>query len=258
MKSFLHTKRPLITPLLVSTEEGALLGEIAACLDAGADAFGLCIERLPREMRTEEKIKTFFAAMGDKPAYVTCYLRGDAIEETDEERADMLLKALEWGGTMADIRGDLFDPCDSEVTHREQAIERQKALVRRIHDMGKEVVMSSHVKEGEAFRFLKKEEVLAIALEQQARGADMAKIVARADTEEELLECFEAIPFMKKRTAIPVLFLCVGNMCMRHRLGGGLISEPIVFVKEKTLRRPDSAQPPVGQMADLFRSAGMM
>ena len=80
MKSFLHTARPLITPLLVSTEEGALLREIAACLDAGVDAFGLCIERLPSELRTEQKIKTFFAAMGDKPIYVTCYLRGDAVE----------------------------------------------------------------------------------------------------------------------------------------------------------------------------------
>jgi len=258
MKSFLHAARPLITPLLVSTEEGALLGEIAACLDAGADAFGLCIERLPREMRTEEKIKTFFAAMGDKPIYVTCYLRGDAIEESDEERADMLIKALEWGATMADIRGDLFDPCEDELTKNGNAIERQKALIRRIHAMGKEALMSSHVMTGDAFRFLPKEEVLAIALEQQARGADMAKIVTNADTEEELLENFEAIPFMKKRVSIPVLFLCNGRVRMRHRLACGLISEPIVFVKEKTLRRPDSIQPPTEQMVGLFRDAGML
>ena len=44
MKSFLHTKRPLITPLLVSTEEGALLREIAPHLDGQYAGFGRVIE----------------------------------------------------------------------------------------------------------------------------------------------------------------------------------------------------------------------
>ena len=257
MNTFLRSDRPLITPLLASTEEASLFKEISDSLAQGADAFGLQIERLPKELRTEEKMKGFFAAMQGKPIYVTCYRRGDKIEETDEDRAEMLINALWWGATLADIRGDQFSPCEGEMTYDQFAVEKQKALVKQIHKMGKEALMSSHNFYGEGLRFLHKEQVLSVALEQQARGADIAKIVTNADTEEELLENFEAIPLLKKKVNIPVLFLCGGEKCLRHRLGGGLIYEPIVFVKEKNHCPANSPQPPIEQMVALFRNAGM-
>ena len=258
MNTFLKSDRPLITPLLASTEESALLKEISDCLAQGADAFGLQIEQLPKELRGEEKMKGFFAAMGGKPIYVTCYQRGDKIEETEEDRAEMLVNALRWGATLADIRGDMFCPCDGEMTCDRAAIEKQKALIRRIHSMGKEALVSAHVMYDGKFRFLTKEEVLSIALEQQSRGADIAKIVTKADTEEELLENFEAITLLKKKVNIPVLFLCGGEKCLRHRLGGGLIFEPIVFAREQSHRKEDSPQPSIEQVVTLFRNARMM
>lgn len=258
MNTFLKSDRPLITPLLASTEESSLLKEISDSLAQGADAFGLQIERLPKGLRSEKKMKNFFAAMQGKPIYVTCYPRGDVIEETDEERAETLINALKWGATLADVRGDLFCHCDGEMTYDRDAVEKQKELIRRIHNMGKEALISSHIIYNGVFRFLTKEEVLSIALEQQSRGADIAKIVTKADTEEELLENFEAITLLKRKVGIPVLFLCNGEKCLRHRLGGGLIYEPIVFVKEKSHCPESSSQPPIEQMATLFRNAGMM
>lgn len=88
-----------------------------------------------------------------------------------------------------------------------------------IHRIGKKALMSSHVRQGENFIFLKKEEVLETALEHERRGADVAKIVTNADTEAELVENFETIIYCKKRVKIPVLFLCNGKKCLRHRLG---------------------------------------
>ena len=242
-KSFLKQGKSLITPLLMAQTEKGLLEEIRNSIQQGATAFGFMIERLPLELRTTEKMKLFFEEMGDCPIYVTCYLKGDVLEETDEERGNYLLQALECGATMADIRGDMFAPCDGELTFDEVAVEKQKRLIERIHAMGKEALISSHIEYDKKWTFLPREKVLKIALEHQSRGADMAKIVTNADTEEELTENFKTYFYVKEKLDIPLLFLCNGKKCIPHRLAGALIGEPIVFTKEDSyVTDPKSAQ----------------
>lgn len=242
MKSFLNNNHTLITPLLQSQNEEDLLREIKDCIFQGADAIGVQIERLPSTLRTEEKFKKIFSAAGEKPIYVTCYQRKDVSAETDEQRKDTLLLALKAGATMADIRGDMFCPCEGELTFDENAVNMQKKLIEQIHEMGKEVLISSHVIYNDNFVFLKREEVYKIALEQQKRGADMAKIVTNADTEEELEENFKTFFYLKEKLNIPAVFLCNGKMCLKHRLAGVLIGEPIVFAREKSYVFGDSPQ----------------
>jgi 3-dehydroquinate dehydratase len=242
MKSFLNNNHTLITPLLQSQNEEDLLREIKDCIFQGADAIGVQIERLPSTLRTEEKFKKLFSAAGEKPIYVTCYQRKDVAAETDEQRKDTLLLALKAGATMADIRGDMFCPCEGELTFDENAVNMQKKLIEQIHEMGKEVLISSHVIYNDNFVFLKREEVYKIALEQQKRGADMAKIVTNADTEEELEENFKTFFYLKEKLNIPAVFLCNGKMCLKHRLAGVLIGEPIVFAREKSYVFGDSPQ----------------
>ena len=254
-KSFLRQEKSLITPLLTSRTEEDLLQEIHDSLEQGATAFGFMIERLPKQLRTKEKMKKFFSAMGDKPIYVTCYLRGDAVEETDDDRQEYLLQALECGATMADVRGDMFAPCKGELTLDAQAVEKQKKLIERIHAMGKEALISSHIYENEKFCYLPCEEVLRIALEHQSRGADIAKIVANADTEEELQENFKTYFFVKERLNIELLFLCNGQKCLPHRLAGALIGEPIVFVREKRYAtNPQSPLQPISIISNLVKN----
>ena len=211
------------------------------------------IERLPKELRSPEKMKTFFKEMGDRPIYVTCYLRGDVIDETDEERAQYLLQALECGATMADIRGDMFAPCDGEMTFDEVAVAKQKALIEKIHGMGKEALISSHIEYDKKWEFLPYEEVLKIALEHQRRGADITKIVTNADTDEELAENFKTYFRVKEQLDISLLFLCNGKKCLPHRLAGPLMGEPMVFVREAScVSGPKSAQPSIAVMKELM------
>ena len=229
--------------------------EIKNSIAQGADSFGFMVERLPKELRTEEKMRKFFAEMNGLPIYVTCYSRGDVIEETDEDRAEYLLQALACGATMADIRGDMFAPCEGELTLDEKAIEKQKLLIEKIHKMGKEALISSHVTLNDQFRFLTKEEVLDIALAHQNRGADMAKIVTNADTDEELAENFKTFFFVKERLDIELLFLCNGKKALAHRLAGPLIGEPIIFVKEKRYATDLKAtQQPIEVIAKLMEN----
>lgn len=251
-KTFLKQQKSLLVPLLMSQTEEELIVEIQNSIKQGATAFGFMIERLPKELRTKEKMKKFFAEMGDRPIYVTCYLNGDIIEETDEDRAEYLLQALECGATMADIRGDMFAPCEGELTFEKEAIEKQKKLIKQIHVMGKEVLMSSHIQYGGKFTFLPYEDVLKIAWEQQSRGVDMAKIVTNADTEEELNENFKIFFKVKEKLDIELLFLCNGEKCLAHRLAGVLIGEPIVFVKERSfVADVKGSQQPIEVMRDL-------
>ena len=251
--SFLKQEKTLITPLLMSQTEEDLLIEIRNSIQQGANSFGFMIERLPEELRTPEKMKMFFTEMKGLPIYVTCYLRGDIIEETDEDRAKYLLQALECGATMADIRGDMFDPCAGELTADKQAIEKQKRLIDKIHQMGKEVLISSHIQYNDKFEFLSQEEVLTIALEHQMRGADITKIVTNADTDEELTENFKTYFAVREKLNIPLLFLCNGKKCLPHRLAGVLIGEPIVFVKEQSYASDlRSAQQPIEVMKELL------
>ena len=250
--TFLKRKTSLITPLLMAQTEEDLITEIHASIEQGADAFGFMIERLPKELRTPEKMKSFFREMGDKPIYVTCYLRGDVMEETDDERAEYLLQALECGATMADIRGDMFAPGDGELTFDKNAVNKQKELIRTIHDINKEVLMSSHISYNDRWSFLPYEEVLKIAFEHQERGVDMVKIVTNADTEEELFQNFKTYFQAKEKLDIDFLFLCNGSKCLPHRLAGPLIGEPIVFVREKTyVPNPSFAQQPIAVMRKL-------
>ena len=252
MKSFLHCNRPLITTLLFSSSVDGLLKEIANAIAQGTDAFGLQIERVKKEIRTEENFIKLISAMQDKPCYVTCYKRGDVEEESDEERCGYILLALKCGAVLADVRADLFDARDGEFSLNKTAVKRQKEFVKQIHDMGKEVVISSHTVYGGKFKFLPKEQVLKIALEQQRRGADIAKIVTNADTEEELLENFETIICLKQKVEIPTIFLCNGEKCLRHRMGCGLIYEPIVFAREKSICVKNSPQQPIEKLVELF------
>lgn len=256
MKSFLDHKRPLITVMLSSNTEDDLLEEIAHSIQQGADAFCFMIEMLPKELRSREKISEFIGAMGNKPIYVSCYERNDCVKETDADRAEYLLLALECGATIADVRGDMFCTVPGELTEDTEAILRQKELIDKIHSMGKEVLMSSHLLFGNEFHFIPTNRALEIALAHKSRGADISKIVTCANTEEELFECFETITVLKKEVGIPTVFLCSGKYALRHRTACGLIYEPIVFVKEKRYAQENSPQMPIETMVNVFKTAG--
>ena len=253
MKSFLcGGERPLITVLLCATTVDGLLTEIENAKAQGADAFGLMIEKLKKEIRTEENFTKLISAMGDKPCYVTCYKRWDVEEESEEERCGYILLALKCGAVLADVRADLFDAKDGEFSMDKLAVKKQKEFIKRIREMGKEILISTHAVYDGEFKFLPKNQVLKIALEQQKRGADIAKIVTNADSEEELMENFEAITLCRKKVKIPVIFLCNGDKCLRHRFACGLISEPMIFAKEKNYCSENSAQPSVEHVYKLF------
>lgn len=183
------------------TERANLTGEV-----------NVSIKRNARRTITE-----LITAMEGRPVYVTNYTKNNVCEylQSDEELAEEMLMTLECGASLLDIRGDMFGRNEVEITTDNRAVGAQKALISEIHKRGGQVLMSSHV-----LKYCTPDETLQIALLHQQRGADVAKIVTLANSEEELNDNFETLTLLNKKLEIPSLFLCNGTHCKRHRILG--------------------------------------
>lgn len=247
--TFLGQNRPLNTCLIQidTVAEARDLARNGAF--AGCDAFALQLEQFSPAERTEKNIKTIFAQMGSRPIYVTNYRRHANGDASDDELLEGLLDARRWGATLLDVMGDYYDPMPGELTMDPTAIERQKAAIERIHAEGGEVLMSSHV-----LKFTPAEEVLRIALEHQARGADVAKIVTAANSDEEELENLRITALLKKELEIPFLFLSGGTHNQRHRLFGPMFGCAMWLSVPEHHRRSTKSQPLCRAVSDIARA----
>ena len=213
--TFLNQNRPLICGMVLKDNPSDIRYRVKNSIYAGADALGIQLCNLKREFKTEEHYKSIFSACGGRPIYITNYRYANNTGLSDQECMDGIKFALSCGGTLADVMGDTFDKTDGELTMNPKAVAKQMALIDEIHGMGKEVLMSSHV-----LKYIPAERVLEIALEHQRRGADIAKIVTAANSEEEMIENFRATVLLKNELKIPFLFLSGGSHTKLHRMVG--------------------------------------
>ncbi len=215
MATFLSGKSLLTAMIQVNAPQDCF-ASVERAKQKGAEAFGFQIEQLQRRYRAEEVFRDLFEKrMAGYPVYLTSYRNGMSENMTDEERVEDLKLALRCGGTLADVIGDLYAPCDTQLTFDPKAVDRQRQLIDELHEMGKEVLISSHV-----FRFLTYEQVAEIAYEQIKRGADIAKIVVWSDTKEQELENIKIMEQLHREVSFPFLFLTAGKYCRVLRATG--------------------------------------
>ena len=208
---FLNSYRPTVTVMIQSKTASTAINTIRNAVYEGADAFGLQICRLAPEER--KRLREIYASSSGRPFYITNYRYGYNEGLSDEECMQGLFEGLRLGGMLGDIMGDTFDKDPNELTKKAAAVDKQKKLINKIHNMGKEVLMSSHL-----YRYAKAEEVLEIAYEHQRRGADISKIVTAANNEAEEAENIRITGLLKKELKIPFLFLSGGTHYKIHRL----------------------------------------
>ncbi len=214
---FLVDGRPTLTVMVQARTPERVLELMEKGHEGGADAFGIQFEPLQNEYHNEETYRRFFEAAKGKPIYVTNYRYGSGTGKSDRQLADEILEFAALGKeydtlVLVDVMGDIFCQTKYELTRDEAAVEAQKKYIEEIHAIGAEVLMSSHVLE-----FRHTEDVLEIARAHKARGADISKIVTKADNEAELLENFETSARLTRELGLPSLFLCGGDTCTIHR-----------------------------------------
>ena len=143
--SFLNHDRPLLCAMIQCATPDECCEKIRLSLQAGAEAIAIQLDRLKRNLRTAAHLKQIFSACDGKPIYVTSYRTGENIGLSDDACVELLLLALECGATLFDVMGDLYDRSPQyELTTDEKAIQKQMALIEKIHLAGGEVLMSSH------------------------------------------------------------------------------------------------------------------
>lgn len=216
-QSFFENDKALLTVMVQADNPDRIKELIDKSVPEGAEAFGIQLEQLKSEYRTKEVYKDLFAYTKDKPVYVTNYRHTTNEGKTDEELAEELVEFADYGADLCDVMGDYFDRQPDEVAVDKTAIEKQKELIKRIHDKGAKVLMSSHM-----YEYTPAERVLEIALGHQERGADICKIVTGAETMEQQLENLKIINMLKENLKIPFLFLCCGECGILRRIGGEL------------------------------------
>lgn len=204
--TFLNQNRPLITCMILAADHSSAMRTIRDAQYDGCDAYGMQLDVMKKEFRTDDNIKPVFREMGNKPIYVTNYRNGQNQGDSDEECVEGLFRMLHLGATLIDVMGDFYCPDPIQMTFDAVAVEKQKETIRRLHDEGAEVLMSSHV-----MKFLPGDEVLRLVTAQQERGADIAKIVTAANSEEEEFENLRTAERLKHELDIPYLFLAGGS-----------------------------------------------
>ena len=204
MRFFDNKKPPLVAMVSADNEQDTVL-EIINSLYDGADAIGIQLDRIKSEYKSEECLARIIAACSERPVYVTSYKGGENADYTYEECAELLMLSLRLGATLLDVPGDFYLKGENGMTYDACAVAKQRALIDRIHAEGGYVLMSCH--HGEE---LSREEIISHAISQQERGADVAKIVVKCESEDKMIEHIGTIAELKRQLKIPFLYLTSG------------------------------------------------
>ena len=208
MATFLKYDKPLICAMIQCVTPDECIAKIKRSISAGAEAIGLQLCKIHTEYRTEDQLRPIFQACEGLPVYITSYRSGASKELSHEECAELLCLGVKCGATLADVMGDFFASEHSyyELTDEPEAVKKQKELIDKLHEMGAEVLISSHTKKN-----LTLEENLRLAKAQAERGADVIKIVNIAESATDIPVYLEAIQKITAETDKKLLFLSSGE-----------------------------------------------
>lgn len=216
--SFIRSDKPLKTAMIQVKTADEAIAAIESGLKQGADAFGWQLECLNADQINQKTLENVFSAGCGMPFYVTNYKWASGGDKPEEQYFDELLLALKCGATLIDMPGDSFSSAPDQLTYDQQAIRKQIEFSQKVHDLGGELLISSHVPD-----FRSEDYVLGMAFEQKRRGADIAKIVTFSHDDEQLTDNLKTTVRLRETLGIPFLFLSGGEKCRLHRLAGPLL-----------------------------------
>lgn len=269
--SFAHQQGPLIIGVIRKETTKSALAEIRNGQFDGATAYDLHLSCLTEECRTPEAINKV-VRFTEKPimaiSYNETYLK-EPYYTPEEERTDLLLRAVEGGVSCVDIQAFTFDEeahhhfdptyatkdmafaaaNPHEISLRPEIIEKQMKWIDKVHSMGAEVLMSCHVGVN-----LNAEQAVTLAKEIEKRGPDVVKIVALANTPEEQIEAFRTIYELKKVMKVPFSFHCNGKYGKVTRLVCPMLGSYLMFCIDRFDVSYSMDQLDLRTTADAFRT----
>lgn len=223
---FSKQKLPILVTSLSDNNMDDTICTIRNAILDGTDAFMIHLEKMAPEFINENNLRHIFNYTCDMPIYTMNYRIDKA--KTDEQRMEEQIMAVRAGANMIDMMGDMFDRAPRELTYNPEAIEKQKQVIAKVHELGSEVLMSSHTSV-----YMTAEEVLAHAQELEARGADFVKVVTRVHTEEEMVDSLKTTSVVSKALKVPFLHICQGFHGKLHRAIGPMLGSCFALCVQK-------------------------
>jgi 3-dehydroquinate dehydratase type I len=227
--SFVKLPKPFLVSVVTDPTPDDCLYTIRNSEFDGAQAYDLHLRWLEKRCHNREDLRTIFLST-HRPVMCLYYREGDAKKQpvNEEERAEVLLNCIRWGASAIDMQGDLFDPSPLELTRKPGIIDKQKKFIDEVHKQGGEVIMSSHT-----YVVMSTEQVVEHMKAQEVRGADMVKVAARVETEDDLLEAFRTTVVLKRELKIPFIHICMGEYGKIHRIAGAMLGSSLVFCVQR-------------------------
>lgn len=245
--SFLELPKPIVTCILSERTVGETIATIKNGEFEGAPAFAVQLEALGVDNLTDENLTRIVQAT-NRPVMLL-YYRPNPCPLNEEERVALLLRCAKCGAAAIDFTADTFDPSPLEFSVREDIIEKQMRAIEKAHEYGAEVVMSSHIYEPRTC-----EQVLEQMKAIEKRGADFAKIVTIADTEEEFLEAVKTTMALRREMKIPFIHLCGGKFALAHRFLNPKLGNAMTFCVTRYTECFTTVQPHLKNMLNVLEN----
>jgi len=246
---FSQLPRPIVTCILGERTVDADVALIKNGEFQGAPAFAVHLEPLGPESFTDENFRRI--AESTRRPVMFLHYRGSERFPTplsDEERVEVLRRAVLCGASAVDITADTFNASRFEFTDDSAAVDRQRRFVDEVHELGAEVVVSAHTREACSCG-----QVLDMMKSMEARGADFAKIVTIADTEAEFLDAVKTTMELRREMKVPFIHLCGGKFALPQRYLAPSLGNSMTFcVTEYTPDRVVPSQPPLRNMMSIL------
>lgn len=164
---------------------------------------------------------------------------------SEEERVATFLRAVEAGAAGIDMQGYTFHlPSKNgfcgednysftkgnpkEIVTDEAIISKQCELIKKVHSMGAEVLLSCH-----PGVTMSADQVVDLALFLEKRNPDIIKIVTKAENEDDLSESIRAMLLLKKEVKTPVSYHANGQAGMLSRIINPLLGGQIAFCVDR-------------------------
>ncbi len=213
---FSQEKLPIIVTSMTDPTPADTVCTMRNAIYEGTDAFMIHLEKMEDKYMNFDDLKVIFDYACNKPVYTMNYRNNKA--KPDDRLIDEQLLAVKAGASMIDMMGDMFDPSPMQLTFNPKAIDKQKEVIDKVHEMGGEVLISSHT-----WVYMTAEEVLAHTREVEKRGADFVKIAMCVNSEEEAVKAMQTTTIVKNELRIPFLHICMGQHGKLHRAIGPML-----------------------------------
>lgn len=246
--SFVNLPKPFIVTVVTDPDPDSCIATIRNAEYDGSQAFDIHFRALEPQYHNENDLERLIKSTY-RPVMMINYRSDNAWHRdiSEEERAEEQLMGIRCGAAAVDLQGDIFDPSPMEITRKPEMIDKQKKLIDKVHALGGEVIMSSHT-----WVHMSTEQVVEHLKELESRGADMVKVAAAVNSEEELIEAFQTTMTLKRELKVPFIHICMGQYGKMHRFVGPMLGSSLIFCVQSYTPKGHKEQPLVRAAKAVF------